>query len=265
MIILPDKKYIQAKFKNEQEIENVVIANSEHFFGPASIFIPKAKIRTADGFGTIPDGFAVDLASRVWYVVEVELSQHGVWTHIAPQVAKQLLATSRLQTRQLLVEILVGMCTEDTTVRDKFAEAKIKEIDIRKVVDDILCAPPIIGMPIDAVSTDLRQWAETLRNDVRLWVVKKYAEFGRSERVAYEIPEEYRPDLDTTDRNGEQESGIRAYDVSLTGLVNDGFLTDGEELTFAHKPRDGERKIYKGIVYSDGTITVLGQSYSSPS
>jgi len=63
---------IEIKFINEQEIEDLVIANSEHFFGPSSVFIPKVKIKTNDGFGTIPDGFTVDLASRIWYVVEAE-------------------------------------------------------------------------------------------------------------------------------------------------------------------------------------------------
>ena len=106
MIILDDKKLIEAKFRNEQELEDVVVANSEHFFGPTSVFIPKAKIKTADGTGTIPDGFAIDLASRSWYVVEAELGHHSIWTHIAPQVTKQLLAISRSETRQLLEEIL---------------------------------------------------------------------------------------------------------------------------------------------------------------
>ena len=49
MIILEDRKLIETKFRNEQEIEDLVIANSEHFFGPSSIFIPKAKIKTKDG------------------------------------------------------------------------------------------------------------------------------------------------------------------------------------------------------------------------
>ena len=108
MIILEDKKLIETNFTNEQEIEDLTIAISEHFFGPSSVFIPKAKIKTKDGAGTIPDGFAVDLASRTWFVVEAELGHHSVWTHIAPQVTKQLLAAGRPETRQLLTEILVA-------------------------------------------------------------------------------------------------------------------------------------------------------------
>lgn len=263
MIILDDRKLIETKFKNEQEIEDLVIANSEHFFGPSSVFIPKAKIKTSDGFSTIPDGFAVDLASRIWYVVEAELGHHSVWTHIAPQVTKQLLAVARTETRQLLTEILVQMVTNDETVKEKFEDEGIKEIDIRKVLDNIFDQPPIIGMPIDEVSSDLREWAETLKNDVRLWIVKKYNQFGNPDVVAYDIPEEYKPALDTTDRNTKQKSGIRTYDVSLSDLVNEGFLADGDELFLSYKPRGGKRKTYKGTLSADGSITVLEQNYSS--
>jgi len=58
MIIFDDTKLVETKFINEQEIEDLVIANSEHFFGPSSIFLQKTKIKTKDGFGTIPDGFS---------------------------------------------------------------------------------------------------------------------------------------------------------------------------------------------------------------
>lgn len=263
MIIFEGRKLIEAKFKNEQEIEDLVIANSEHFFGPSSIFIPKVKITTLDGFGTIPDGFAVDIASRVWYVVEVELGYHSVWSHIAPQIAKQLVAVSRPETRQLLIELLVQMVTEDDTVREKFEDEEIKEIDIRKALGEIFEKPPIIGMPIDTVSNDLREWAETLKYDVRLWIVKKYSQFGAPEVVAYDIPEEYRPVFDTTERDDQPKSGIRTYDVSLMDLINVGFLADGDDLFLSYQPRGGKRKKYTGVLSADGSITVLGQNYSS--
>ena len=79
-------------------------------------------------------------------------------------------------------------------------------------------------MPIDSVTNDLKEWAETLKNDVRLWVVKKYIQFGKPEIVAYDIPEEYRPRLDTTDRGSKQISGITTYDVSLIDLIDAGII-----------------------------------------
>jgi hypothetical protein len=265
MIILEDRKLIEAKFADEQEVEDLIIANSEHFFGPSSIFISKKKIITKDGFGTIPDGFAVDLSTRIWYIVEAELSHHNVWTHIAPQVTKQLLAAGRPETRQLLTEILVEMVTEDTSTKEKFDDESIKEIDIRKVLGEIFEKAPIIGMPIDAVTNDLRDWAATLKNDVKLWIVQKYVQFGNPKIVAYDIPEEYRPVFDTTDRESQPKSGIKTYDVSITDLIAEGFLLAGTELTMSYKPHRGKQQIFTAKLESDGSLTVLNQNFPSPS
>lgn len=265
MIILDDQKLIEAKFINEQEVEDLVIANSEHFFGPSSILIPKKKIKTNDGFGTIPDGFAVDLSAKVWYIVEAELSHHNVWTHIAPQVTKQLLAAGRPETRQLLMEMLVQMVTEDVSTKEKFDDEGIKEINIRKVLSEILEKPPIIGMPIDAVTNDLRDWAATLKNDVKLWIVRKFIQFGNPKNVAYQIPEEYRPVFDTTERESQPQSGITSYDVSISDLIEEGFLTAGSELTMNYKPRGGKQQVFIAKIESNGSFIVLNENFPSPS
>lgn len=55
-----------------------------------------------------------------------------------------------------------------------------------------------MGIPIDQVGGDLREWAHTLKTEVKLWVIRKLVEFGNPENVIYEIPEEYRPVLDTS-------------------------------------------------------------------
>ena len=74
MLISNERKYINTPFLNEDELEQVVIDNYEYIFGPNSIYLPKILIKTPDGFGTIPDGFAIDLASEKWYLVEAELA-----------------------------------------------------------------------------------------------------------------------------------------------------------------------------------------------
>jgi hypothetical protein len=265
MIILDDKKLIETKFINEQEVEDLVIANSEHFFGPSSILVPKKKIKTKDGFGTIPDGFAIDLAARVWYIVEAELSHHNVWTHIAPQVTKQLLAAGRAETRQLLAEILVQMVTEDSNTKEKFDDEGIKEINIRKVLGEILEKAPIIGIPIDAVTNDLRDWAATLKNDVKLWIVRKYIQFGNPQNIAYEIPEEYRPVFDTTDRESQPQSGLKTYDVAVSDLIEEGFLTAGSEIAMSYKPRGGQQQTFTAKIEADGSLSVMDKNFPSPS
>jgi hypothetical protein len=73
MLVFGDRKFIQEPFSSEEEIEKVVTDNSEYIFGPASIYFPKALIKTIQGVGTIPDGFVIDLAARQWYICQSEL------------------------------------------------------------------------------------------------------------------------------------------------------------------------------------------------
>ena len=60
MIILVDRKLVEAKFKNEQEIEEVVIANSEHFFGPSSVLVVD-PVQSVHRPGHVFGGAIVDL------------------------------------------------------------------------------------------------------------------------------------------------------------------------------------------------------------
>jgi len=111
----------------------------------------------------------------------------------------------------------------------------------------------------------LKEWAGTLRNDVRLWLVKKFVEFSAPENVAYEIPEEYRPVLDTTEEKAKPKSGIAYYDVSLADLFEAGLLSVSDELVMNYKPRGGNQKKYKAFITEDGSMIVLDKKFKSPS
>lgn len=177
MLIHEDRIFIQTPFNSEEELESVVANNSDIIFGPSSIYLSKSLIHTGDGIGTIPDGFVIDISTEQWYIVEAELSRHSVWSHIAPQVAKQIIAANQSNTRKLIADNVVSMVKANKEIVEKFADENIPMVDIRKVIDDILTSPPVIGMPIDAISNDLREWAQTVKADVKLWLVRKYADF----------------------------------------------------------------------------------------
>ncbi len=264
MLILGDRKFIEAAFESEEELEQVVIANSEYLFGPASLYFPKALIRTKDGFGTIPDGFVIDLTARRWYIVEAELGKHSVWSHIAPQVAKQLIAAMNPASRQLLIDLIVEKVREDEASMDKFRDEGIEVIDIRRFLGEILEGNPTVGMPINVISSDLREWASTLKVSVKLWIVRKHVEFGHPERVLFEIPEEFRPALDTGVEMSDTSRQAR-YDVSLSDLILSGLLRNGQKLQLNWKPRNGDKRVFEGLVRDSGEIEVLGKSFTSPS
>lgn len=266
MIITTDKKFIKTSFENESEIENVVISNYEFVFGPSSIYLPKKLIKTGDGGGTIPDGFAIDLDSKKWYLVEAELIQHNVWSHIAPQVTKQMIASQQTLTKKTLEDLTVELYQKDDTTREKFTELGIKEINIRKLLSEILEKEPVVGVPIDAITNDLRDWARTLKYNVKLWVISKYVEFGNPKNVAYEFPEEFKPELDTEEEDDStQDRKSKISEIGLHHLIKSGFLIVGQELHMTYKPRNGSQKKYKASILPDGSLNVLNQIFTSPS
>jgi hypothetical protein len=267
MLIFKDTKFIKSPFDNESELEQVIIYNYEYLFGPTSFYLPKAKIKTADGVGTIPDGFAIDIGQRKWYLVEAELIHHSVWNHIAPQVTKQILASQQQNTKRTLINLAVEQYQADPYTKEKFEDLNIAAINVRQVVGDILETDPIIGVPIDGITNDLRDWARTLKYKVKLWVVSKFVELNNPTNIVFEFPEEFKPELDTEEESkpAKLNPEIAQYDVELSDLIKANLLTIGEKLSMAYKPRNGQQKKYEATILGDGSIEVLGQQFNSPS
>lgn len=264
MIIIADKKFVSAPFNNEEELEQVVINNAEYIFGPDSIMLPKSLIKSADGFGTIPDGYAIDFATRRWFIVEAELGSHSVWGHIAPQVSKQIVAAQQPSSRRLLVEAVINRIREDSILKERIDELGILEIDIRQVLIEIIESQPIVGIPIDHVSADLRDWAKTLKNEVKLWIVRKLVDLQNAETILYEIPDEFKPVFDSSDEQNQEQFGA-FYEVGIADLIEAKKLQANQELYMSYQPRGGERQTYTAVIMPDGSLAVDGHIYSAPS
>ena len=131
-------------------------------------------------------------------------------------------------------------------------------------MSEIFEKTPLIGLPIDRVGQDLREWAQTLKSEVKLWTVRKLVEFGNPKNVLYEIPDEFKPDLDTTEAES-RAPGYTSYDVTIFDLVDAKMLPPGEALVMSYKPRDGDRRTYEAEVEADGSLVVLGKRFQSPS
>ncbi len=265
MIVYGDRKFISSNFESEKKLETVVEMNAEYIFGADSIYLPKTLIKSAEGFGTIPDGFAVDLESRRWFIVEAELASHSIWTHIAPQVARQIVAASQPSSRRILTEIVINRFREDDTLKERFEELGIQQLDIRRVLTEIFESPPIMAIPIGAVGTDLREWAQTLKYEVKLWIIRKLVEFGNPTNVLYEIPDDYRPAFDTTPDIRDDIQTNQYYEVSVSDLISSGLLTADQSLYMSYGPRNGEKKHYEAHISADGSFSVLGETFAKPS
>jgi hypothetical protein len=268
MLLLGERKFLKTPFVNENELEQVVMANYEYIFGSSSLYLPRAKIVTADGSGTIPDGFVVDIEKHIWFIVEAELLQHNVYVHIVPQITKQINAASQPDTRQKIEETIIEQYNCDQTTRDKFDEAGIIPVNVRKVVGDILRTLPIVGMPIDGINDALKDYSTTIKNGMKIWIVSKFVELGCPTNIIYEFPEEYSPVIDTDEITNDAEwaEHVRAqYNVNLVDLVNEGLLKPSETLYMNFKPKNGKMKKYEATVLDDGSLSFLNQIFGSPS
>lgn len=268
MILFNERKFISASFDNEAEIENVVESNHEDIFGYDAIYLPKKKIYSKEGAGTIPDGFVIDLARKQWFLIEAELAHHSLWNHIAPQVAKQIIAATQPATRSLLATVVVSLAKEDVDIMQKFENAGVAQIDIRQTLDDILEQKPIIGIPIDAIGPDMKEWAQTLRYEVKLWLIRKLVEFNDPSNILYEVPDDYRPAFDSVKvANTTGVEQVTIDDITLAMLVEHEYLKAGDELTFSYKQRGSDsRQEFRALVSDEGDALVVdGMKFPSTS
>ena len=265
MLLFKEKRFAKSPFDSESDLERIVTKNYEHIFGPSSIFLPKSKIKTDSGTGTIPDGFAIDLDAREWYIVEAELSHHSIWNHIIPQVTKQIQASDNLETKKLVKNLAVESYSEKEDTKEKFGEVGVRKINIRKFVGEILSKKPIIGIPIDEIPNDLDKWTSTLEYNVKLWVVKKFVEIGDESNVIYDFPENSEPEVDTGKELYGGNKEVEKTDVSMNQLVKSEILDEGDILIMDYNPRGGEKRQYEASLLSDGSLELLNQKFSSPS
>jgi hypothetical protein len=225
MLISGKSKFVKSPFTSEDELKKMVIENADYFFGPSSFCLSRELISNKDGFEVFTDGFAVDIANRQWFIVNVALTTHDVWSHIVPQVVKQLVAADQSTTKQLLIELIIQQLREDNNIMKKFNDAGYGNEnegvfldEVRGVLGETFGKSPIIGMPIDSISNDLWDWSETLKSNVKLCIVKQYVESENSENIIYEIPEEYHPELDTAESGDEHFKKTKRAKITKDNL-----------------------------------------------
>ena len=267
MLIFKDKKFIKSPFDKEVELEKVIIDNYEYLFGPDSFYLPKTKIQTANGAGTFPDGFAIDLKQKQWYIVEVELGHHPVWGHIAEQVSKQIAASKQEKTKNKIEELSVDLYCKNEYTKEKFTTNGISEVHVRKAIRDILEKSSLIAIPIDKNTDDLESWAKQQKHTVYIWEIKKYVEWNNPANIFYEFPDEGERVFDTEKGSQQQKTNknFARYGVGILDLINADLIKPSDKIVMTYTPRQGKQIKEKAVVLDDGSIELLGQKYISPS
>jgi hypothetical protein len=262
MLANRSEQYIRTSFVDEAEIEGVVQQFAEQLFGSSIVYLSQARITTLGGKGSIPDAVVIDFESNEWYLVEAERAVHGTWEHIAPQVSRQLTAVSSAKTRDALVQLALAQVHQSVELQDRFHEIGVEQLHVHGHVEAILAKAPTIAIPIDAIPKDLTDWARTLKNDVKIWLVEKFVSTSDQTRVLYSLPDENLPTIVTAATSANSVSAVRATGSrpfqELIGAMPELL---GQPVFMEYGPRGSERQKFHGTIRQDG-IEVEGQTYS---
>lgn len=252
MIVKGNEKYFRTPFNDEAEIEAVVQDYAEYLFGSSIILIPKSKISTMGGTGTIPDGFVVDVESEEWFMVEAELTSHGIWQHIAPQISKQLAAVDSQTTRDSILNIVMNLIKNDSTVAEVFSDLGIAQLDVHGKLQTILNKAPTIAIPIDGIPSDLQSWVKTLKFRVKIWVIEKYQALDGT-TILYSIPDENVPTISTSTIKGQPTSTVAArWSQPYQDVMEAGLIHEGQKVFLEYGPRGQQKKTFEGILRKEG-------------
>ena len=188
MLIFNDKIYLKDNFNSEFELEELINKHYNKFFGKYSIYVPQIKVSSTAGTSSIPDGFAIDFEKKIWYVVEIELKSHGVWSHIIPQVSKHLVAVNNPLEKRKIMEIFSNLIKDSDSLKELIKEVGISTEDLWRELENIIDKNPILTIIIDGIPADLKVWVDTIKINSNIIEVLKYKNEERE--VIYYIPDE---------------------------------------------------------------------------
>jgi len=166
-------KYLQIDFNGKEiEFEKIVFKQYKHLFGNNSILFTKTKIKTATQIGTIPDGFIIDFENEKWFIIEVEISNHDVYSHIVPQLTKFSTALKNTQTIKQLVRYF-----ESEIKTDPFKNALLisnGKTEVFKTVSEIVDNIPELVIIIEKPHDELQNTCDSLPFKTKVNIFKVF-------------------------------------------------------------------------------------------
>jgi len=173
MILYKDAvRYIEYRYKNESEIEEMIFEHSKNIFGEDSLLLAKRKIRANSGIGAIPDAFVLSLGDKKWYLIEVELKNHLLYEHIVPQISKFNTAIKNSDSQKRLVKMIYEEIKNDPRKNLMFQLKNIKEV--YKYLAEILESKPQIIILIDGKNDELEEVCDSLPFDSKVIEFKTF-------------------------------------------------------------------------------------------
>jgi hypothetical protein len=198
-----------ARFDSEDELERWVFTNWTTFFG-TSLLLPKVRIATSIGKQGTPDGIVFNFQRRAWWIVECELLAHGVWQHIAEQVARYVVAVRSPSTlravRDKLFEKIIADKMQDSIAQALGTNSLLLLQQLELFIEGVA---PSLAILIDDHNQDLLDLCDSLDIATEIYRVKKFIVNGQAE---YYSPDRNLPAV-TFDSSADRQEGSTTYDA----------------------------------------------------
>lgn len=214
------KRYIESKYKKENDFEKTIVRNSKTFFGKNSIVIEaKKKIDTKHLGGAIPDLFLIEISdpeNPEFYLVEVELSSHDFFRHIFPQITKFFAFFKDTSSMNDLIEKIYSIINSDENLKTEILE-KIKKREIYKFLKDMVENSQNILLVIDDNKKELPEIIETYTDTwgkmVKTTIIK---EFKNKDESIFHVSPDFE-NIETIDivENEDEKENKKVFDENF--------------------------------------------------
>ncbi len=176
-ILVDKKEFDLTPFRNEAELEKVVVENYKTFFGENSYYFDLKKgIQHQKGdLLTIPDGYVIKFGSHPsMIIVENEMSSHDIVRHVALQFAKfhsALTDTSKYRVKKFLEGYLKENPKEEKKIEKLLHPTQFKSVSA--LLDAVIMEQEVeYAIVIDEKSEELERVVSLYHPDI--FELKKY-------------------------------------------------------------------------------------------
>ncbi len=177
ILVKDGTRYFQTNFHGKEfDFEKVVFTQYKYLFGENTILFTKKKIQTATNIGTIPDAFVIDFEKEKWFIIEVEISNHDVYSHIVPQLTKFSSALNNPQTRKQLVKFFEKEIKTDPNKNDLLISNG--KTEVFKIVSEILDREPELIIIIEQEHKELTSIFNALPFKTKINIFKTFTQDG---------------------------------------------------------------------------------------
>ena len=164
--IIDDNKntYAQYEYAKENEFERMIVTHATEVFGENGIYFDiKKRIGKAKQGAAIPDGYYLDLMFHEkprLYFVEVEMSDHDIYGHIASQIVRFKLSsdTSKHKIKTILINEINADPEKQSKLNAFFAQSKynnVNELLDKLIFDDEVSVIIVINEETDELNAAL--------------------------------------------------------------------------------------------------------------